>query len=61
MNKLSGFLDFSTKKSMELILAKIPTEKPWEIFAWVPFGGWNECPDIVDQGVQTVEVLADTL
>ena len=18
---------------------------PWEIFAWLPFGGWNECPD----------------
>ena len=27
-----------------LILAKIPTSNPWEIFAWIPFGGWNECP-----------------
>lgn len=113
-NKLSGFVDFSTHKSSELILAKIPTVKPWEVFAWLPFGGWNECPDssvmitvakhwfekfhaipavithdvleftafpvkdrsaaiglaleqyafcndIVDQGVQTIEVLADTL
>lgn len=28
----------------DLILAKIPTTRPWEVFAWVPFGGWNECP-----------------
>ena len=45
MDMLSGFVDFSTKKSRELILAKIPTDKPWEAFAWIPFGGWNECPD----------------
>lgn len=113
-DRLSGFVDFVTKKSSELILAEIPTEKPWEVFAWLPFGGWNECPDppviaaaarywyerfhavpalishdvleftaypvrdksaavglaleqyafcsdIVDQGVQTIEILADTL
>ncbi|MGN1340479.1 MAG: DUF4253 domain-containing protein [Oscillospiraceae bacterium] len=112
--KLSGFEDITTKKSAEVIIAKIPTEKPWEVFAWLPFGGWNECPepavmlsvgeywynryhaipavithdtleftaypvkdrsaavglaleqyafcsDIVDQGVQTIEVLADIL
>ncbi len=28
----------------DLIIAKIPTTRPWEVFAWVPFGGWNECP-----------------
>ena len=28
-----------------LILAKIPVKNPWEIFAYLPFGGWNECPD----------------
>lgn len=27
------------------ILFRIPTEKAWEVFAWIPFGGWNECPD----------------
>ena len=26
-------------------LAKIPVENPWEIFAYLPFGNWNECPD----------------
>ena len=28
-----------------LILAKIPVKHPWEIFAYLPFGGWNECPN----------------
>lgn len=27
-----------------LVLAEIPAEHPWEIFAWMPFGGWNDCP-----------------
>lgn len=26
-------------------LVKVPADKPYEIFAWLPFGGWNECPD----------------
>ena len=25
-------------------LFRIPTANPWEVFAWIPFGGWNECP-----------------
>lgn len=32
----------------ETILAYIPTTKPYEVFAWVPFGGWNECADAED-------------
>lgn len=28
-----------------VILAEIPTTKPWEIFAYVPFGAWGNCPD----------------
>lgn len=44
MNSFSGIVDYRTKKSEECILAKIPAENPWEVFAWLPFGGWNECP-----------------
>lgn len=41
----SGFMDFGTpRRSEECILALIPTNEPWEVFAWLPFGGWNECP-----------------
>ncbi|MCI9332694.1 MAG: DUF4253 domain-containing protein [Oscillibacter sp.] len=31
-------------KTIPLVLAEIPAEHPWEVFAWMPFGGWNECP-----------------
>ena len=42
-----GFLsywDSSTGRTCPLILAQIPVKNPWEIFAYLPFGGWNECP-----------------
>lgn len=32
----------------EVILAKIPKIDPWEVFAFVPFGNWNDCPDTPD-------------
>lgn len=28
-----------------MLLAEIPVKHPWEVFAYLPFGGWNECPD----------------
>jgi len=28
----------------EIIIAKLPTKNPWELAAWMPMGGWNECP-----------------
>ncbi len=31
-----------------VILACIPVENPWEIYAYLPFGGWNECPDTLE-------------
>lgn len=27
-----------------VVLAEIPVKDPWEVFAYLPFGGWNECP-----------------
>lgn len=44
MNTFSGIVSYGTQKSEECILAKIPVTNPWEVFAWLPFGGWNECP-----------------
>lgn len=29
-------------------LIYIPTETPWEVLAWLPFGGWNDCPDTLE-------------
>lgn len=44
INDFSGFIDYGIKRSCECVLAKIPVTNPWEIFAWLPFGGWNDCP-----------------
>lgn len=27
-----------------MILYEVPTKNPWELVAYIPFGGWNECP-----------------
>ncbi len=29
-------------------LVRVPTANPWEIAAWLPFCGWNECPSADD-------------
>ncbi len=44
MKTFSGIVSYGTQKSEECVLAKIPVRDPWEVFAWLPFGGWNECP-----------------
>lgn len=41
----SAFEKWSEEGIMETILLKVPTTRPWELVAYVPFGGWNECPD----------------
>lgn len=33
-----------SRKTEPFILAKIPVKNPWEVFAYLPFGGWNDCP-----------------
>lgn len=32
------------KTSCEIIIAQIPTVKPWEVFIWLPVGGMNGAP-----------------
>ncbi len=44
LDEFVGFLNEAWPGTLEVILAKIPTIKPWEVFAWVPMGDWNECP-----------------
>lgn len=45
LNSYGCFWPYDSKTTSEVILAKIPTARPWEIFAWLPMGNWNECPD----------------
>ena len=44
-NRFSSYWEYDTDMTYPLILAKIPVKHPWEIFAYLPFGNWNECPD----------------
>ena len=44
-DRFSSYWDPNTSMTCPLILAKIPVRNPWEIFAYLPFGNWNECPD----------------
>ncbi len=57
ISKMTGGFDQSrpfscwnneTHLSYPLMLAKIPVENPWEIFAYLPFGNWHDCPDTPD-------------
>ena len=40
-----SYWDYETQKTQPMILAKIPVKHPWMVFAYLPFGGWNDCPD----------------
>lgn len=44
-DRLVSYWDYETKQTVPLVLAEIPVKEPWQIFAWLPFGGWNDCPD----------------
>ena len=46
--RFSNYWDSDTGMTHPLILARIPVKNPWEIFAYLPFGNWNECPDTPD-------------
>lgn len=43
----SGALDLmpSPSPDEDVYLLKVPTAAPYEIIAYIPFGGWNDCPD----------------
>ncbi len=48
ISELSGFVGFKGKLLMETLLFEIPVKNPWEIIAYLPMGGWNECPEAPD-------------
>lgn len=45
LERFGGYWDYDSERTLPLILAEIPVEKPWQVFSYLPFGGWNECPD----------------
>lgn len=44
ITQYTSLFHYSTGETLETILIEVPTVKPWEVVAYVPFGGWNECP-----------------
>lgn len=44
-DRFLSFWNYQTEKTLPLLLVEIPVLHPWEIFSWLPFGGWNECPN----------------
>lgn len=36
--------DFEIEEGTDLYLVEVPVKEPWKVFAYVPFGDWNECP-----------------
>lgn len=48
IDRFLGISDFHGK-TIPVVLAEIPVEHPWEVFAYIPFGGWNECPSDEEQ------------
>ncbi len=47
-DRFAAYWDPDTDMTYPLILAKIPVKNPWEVFAYLPFGNWNECPGTED-------------
>lgn len=41
--------DFDFADGGNIYLVEVPVKEPWQVFAYVPFGGWNECPDADEQ------------
>lgn len=33
----------------DVMLVEVPVKNPWQVFAYLPMGGWNECPDAEEQ------------
>ena len=44
IDRFLSIWDYSGKQTIPIVLAEIPVKNPWEVFAYLPFGGWNECP-----------------
>lgn len=48
IDPLAGCRDLATGMTVPLILARIPAANPWEVFAYLPIGGWYTCPDVTE-------------
>lgn len=42
---LTAINDFEIEEGTSLYLVEVPVKEPWQVFAYIPMGGWNECPE----------------
>jgi hypothetical protein len=49
LNEPSGRFYSPMYDESELIIAKIPAKNPWDLAAWLPMGGFNDCPSPAEQ------------
>ena len=45
VEQFASYWSRETDSTDYLLLAEIPVAQPWQVFAYLPFGGWNDCPD----------------
>lgn len=45
VNTFSRQIDYSTREAAQQVLLELPAKNPWEAVIYIPFGGWNECPE----------------
>ena len=68
----NSFLPAPTMFDGDAYLVQVPTANPYEVFAWLPFCGWNGCPVVDDMiavckywyeryGAIPTTITADTL
>lgn len=42
---LDFYFDSDYTSFDNILLVEIPVQQPWQVFAHIPFGGWNDCPE----------------
>lgn len=42
---LTAINNFEISEGTLLYLVEVPVKEPWQVFAYLPMGGWNECPE----------------
>ena len=40
----TSYWDERTGRTDYILLAEIPVKEAWQAMAWLPMGGWNNCP-----------------
>lgn len=48
LTDLTAFQKLDGNGICETILFEIPVANPWEVIAWMPIGGWNDCPQALE-------------